>query len=160
MKTLNLAKLSVLFFSLIFLVSCGGTSYNTDYLPPDPDTDVNDVFPEKIADLEREVAKMDISDENFRGVKATYGGREIIIEVVRVMDGGNANDYLENFLYAKIDALSSHSRANINGKWTGRGSDSENKLFAWQSEDWIFMIKAKKDLFPDVLENFDYISEY
>ena len=159
MKTLNLAKLSVLVFSLIFLYSCGGASYNTDYLAPTPETDVNDVFPEKIADLEREVAKMDISDENFRGVKATYGG-DITIEVVRVMDGGQAIDYLETFLYAKIDAMSSHSRANINGKWTGRGSDSENQLYSWQNEDWIFMIKAKKDLFPQVLEEFDYISEH
>jgi len=149
MKTLNLTKLSILLFSMFFLSACGGVNYNTDYLPPTSDTDVKDVFPEKILDLDREVAKMDIADKNFVGVKAIYGSNEIVIEVVRIMEKGVATDYLENYLYPKIDDLSNHSRANINGKWTGSGHDSEYQLYAWQSEDWIFMIKAKKDLFMD-----------
>ncbi len=160
MKTINLTKLSILLFSIFVLSACGGVNYNTDYLPPTSDTDAKEIFPEKIADLSREVAIMDIAEENFKGVKAVYGSGEIVIEVVRIVNDGIQEDYLEKYLYPKIDALSSHSRANINGKWAGSGHDSEYQLYAWQSEDWIFMIKAKKDLFMDVLENFDYISEY
>jgi len=161
MKTINLTKLCILFFSVTLFSACGGVSYNTDYLPPTSDSDVNDIFPEKISGLEREVAVMsNITEENFKGVKAVYGSGEIAIEVVRIVDDGVQEDYLEKYLYPQIDALSSHSRANINGKWKGSGHDSDYELYAWQSEDWIFMIKAKKELFKDVLENFDYISEY
>ncbi len=160
MKSMTYLKTISLFCCIVFLFSCGGSSYNTDYLPPNTDADVKDIFPKTIVGLENEVAKMDISDTDYRGVRATYGEGEIKIEIVRNLKDGSTTNYIENFLYSKIDAFPNNSRVSVNGNWTGKGSDDKTKLFAWVNEDWIFLIESKKSLFDEVIVNFDYISEY
>lgn len=157
---MNLKKIRISFLVLVSatLFSCGGVSYNTNHLPPDPDADVSEVFPEKIADLDGEVVRMEIEEASFMGIEAIYGDGKINIEVVRIQETNLIKDYLEKYLYPRIDALPNHSRANVNGSWTGKGSDDKKQMYAWVNDEWVFAITADKDLFDEVVDSFNFIS--
>ena len=157
MKTQRFIQLGLI-FSLIFLFSCGG-GYNTDFTPPDDDAALDDVFPTSINNLERETIIMPIEDEDFKGIKAVYGNEEIIIEVIRTGEGANSQTYIDNYLLPEIDKLPSHSRASVNGEWTGKGSDDRYKYYAWVNDIWIFKIQAEIDVFDVVINDFKFISE-
>ena len=157
MKTQRFIQLGLI-FSLIFLFSCGG-GYNTEFTPPDDDAGLDDVFPTTINNLKRETKIMEISDEDFKGIKAIYGEDAIFIEVIRTGEGANPQTYIDEFLNPEIDKLPSHSRGSINGKWTGKGSDDKYKYYAWVNGIWLFKIQAKIDVFDAVINEFQFISE-
>ena len=150
----------VIIFSLLFIFSCGESSYNTDYPSPTDDLDVDDVFPAKIFDLDREVVSlMKINEKDFRGTRATYGEAEdIVIEIINIRNEADYNTYIDKYLIPEIDKLSTHSRKNINGNWSGSGNDDLYKLYAWTHDNVIFKIKAKTELFEAAITEFNYIS--
>ena len=157
MKPFNRFLQLSLIVSLLFLFSCGGPSYNTDYEPPSQDADINEVFPETISGLEREVTMLDIDKDFYLGVQAKYGD-DIVIEIIITKPEADHNKYIEDFLVPEIDKLSNNFRGNINGKWAGRGNDGDFRLYAWEHQRHLYKIKAKEEVFEDAVLLFNFIS--
>ncbi len=151
-KTIFLFILSTFFFAC-------GPSYNTDFQPPEAGANPADVFPEKIAGLERMISMMSIEDNSFIGVQSVYGERDILIEVIKAANAEAANRYVDAFAVPRIDSYSSHGRARVNGVWSGRGSNSAGeKIYAWQKQNWVYLITAKSsELFDQAIQEFKYI---
>ncbi|MCF6240737.1 MAG: hypothetical protein L3J74_05260, partial [Bacteroidales bacterium] len=116
-------KAAFLFFVSCALIACG-TSYNTDFQPPEAGANPADVFPEKIAGLDRMISMMTIDDKSFIGVQSVYGNNDILIEVIKSPSVQEANRCVDEFVVPRIDAYSSHGRARVNGVWSGRGRNS------------------------------------
>jgi hypothetical protein len=148
-----------LFILLFFSLTACGPSYNTDFQPPKSGTNPADVFPEKIAGLDRMISMMTIEDQSFIGVKSVYGSNDILIEVVKASNTQEGNRYVDEFTVPRIDSYSSHGRARVNGVWTGRGSNSAGeKIYAWQNQNWVYLITAKSnELFEQAIKEFKYI---
>ncbi len=147
-----------LFILSLFLISCG-SNYNTDFQPPEAGANPADVFPEKIAGLERMISMMSIEDNSFIGVQSVYGDNNILIEVIKAANVQEADRYVNDFAVPRIDAYSSHGRARVNGVWSGRGSNSAGeKIYAWQKQNWVYLITAKSsELFDQAIQEFKYI---
>ena len=150
---------AVIIILILFLFSCGGSNYDTNYPPPESEALPDDVYPVKIADFDRvPIALMKIGEENFKGTRAVYGEEDIVIEIISVRNDADYNIYIDKYLIPEIDKYSNHARGSFNGKWSGSGEDETHKLYAWHNKDHIYKIKARIELFDEVINEFNFIS--
>ncbi|OQY03358.1 MAG: hypothetical protein B6I20_05200 [Bacteroidetes bacterium 4572_117] len=155
MKKINFITAGISIMMLI-LVSCGG-GYNTDYAPPGEKAKLTEVFPAEIAGEKADIQKL-TDVENSIAFKATYG-ETTIISVMQFKNKAEADAYFKAEIVPVFDEMSSHSRAQVNGKWYAKGTDDSGNHYAWANNNWIFGIYAKdKKDFSRAVDAFKYIS--
>jgi len=154
-------KKIVLLLPIVFLFLSGcGPDYNTDFEPPPPNAKLDDVFPNEIAGLKREVKRMQL-EHPMEGFTSSYGNGKITIDAILTQGKSDADDYFKNSIAPGYDKMKNHFRGNINGKWSASGTDENGKKwFAWVNNRWIFQISgADKDYLMKAVDAFKYVAE-
>lgn len=143
---------------MLLLVSCG-SSYNTDYNPPDENASFEDVFPAEIDGMEAEVELLQDNDDAII-VQSTYDGN-ITITVIQFEDKANADAYFKSDIVPKFDDMNSRSSGKVNGRWFAKGKDSDGrKAYAWVNNNWIFSIAGdNENYFDEAIDAFNFISK-
>jgi len=157
MKAINTLAL----FSLIFIMSCGTSSYNTNFENPDIKANPEDVFPENILKMPRTITVMKMHSEDYGGVKAEYGDKEITIEVVVATSQDMANRYTKAKVIPRLEAYNENTIADSADKWLGKGTkDTGETIVALQNGLWIYLISASdSEKLTATVKEFKYISE-
>jgi len=158
MRSSKIRSLFLLSLLTFFMVSCG-SDYKTDFPPPPPNAAYDDVFPPEIDGMESNITRM-MTDHPLEGMQADYGDSKIHIEGILSPDKERADKYYEDIIVPKIDALKSHSRTNVNGKWRGEGTDENGrKWIAWTNDTWVFVLNAADAaMMGKTIDAFKYIS--
>lgn len=144
---------------LLFAVGCGG-GYNTNFPPPDPNQSVEQTFPEKIGELPRTITRMNLPPQVI-GFEARYGNGDIVIQLMQAKDNEEADQFFKQTIVPTFDALPTHSRGQVNGKWTASGKDKDGRIwYGWVNQNWSFVLNASnKDNFEKILGNFKFIAK-
>ena len=142
---------------MLFVTSCGG-GYNTEFPPPSEKAKLDEVFPMNIEGLEADIQPIK-DTEGAVSYKASYG-ENIIISVMQFKNKKEADEFFKSEIVPVFDKMSSHSRAQVNGKWFAKGTDGSTEHYSWVNNNWIFGMYGKdKKHFANAVKAFKYISE-
>ena len=156
MKKSNVFKSSAVILMLI-LASCG-SSYNTDYTPPNEKAQLTEVFPMEIAGTKADIQPIKEVTDGI-AFEANYN-EAIKITVMQFKSKPESDAFFKAQVVPGFDKMTNHSRAQVNGKWYAKGSDSTGEHYAWVNNNWIFGIYAKDSKeFSKAVSAFKYISE-
>jgi hypothetical protein len=153
-------------FLSLFVIACGfslwacSATYNTNFPPPSQEAKPEDSFPEKLGEYPRQMTQLKIAEPNV-GFESSYGNGKIIIDIIHTDSNSVADDYFKNSVVPNFDAMSSHSRAQVNGQWYASGKDGNGRVwYGWVNQNWVFVVNAAdQDSFDLFLKNFKYISK-
>lgn len=154
----RLKKISVFFVVAIFCLSACGGGYNTNFPTPDPKKKIGESFPMTVAGEARELAPLDVQPNV--GYQATYGGGKMSVQMIQAATADAASAYFKDKIVPLFDAMGSHSRGQINGKWYAKGSDAQGEHYGWVNNNWVMVIHAKdKDHLEKLVEALPYIAK-
>ena len=147
----------LLFVALLY--SCG-PDYNTDFEPPPPNAQLDDVFPNEIDGMKSSIERLKLTSP-IEGFMAYYGERKITIDAILTPNKTVADDYFKEVIVPRIDEMKNHFRGKINGKWRASGTDEDGrKYYAWVNKGWIFMLSGvDNEHLSKAIDAFKYASE-
>lgn len=148
-----------LLFSLLVINYGCGPDYNTDFEPPSPKANVNEVFPEEVDDMKADIKRMTIT-QPLEGFSAEYGTGDITIDAILAPGKNIADDHFKNAIVPRFDEMKNHYRGQVNGKWSASGTDAEGrKWFAWVNNSWVFVISGSdKGNLMKAIDAFKYVA--
>ena len=100
---------------LVALIYSCGSDFNTDYEPPLPNAQLDEVFPNEIDGMNRKIEKLNLTHP-IEGFMAYYGERKITIDAILAPSKSVADDYFKEIFVPRFDAMKNHFRGKINGK--------------------------------------------
>lgn len=144
---------------MIFTVSCG-PDYNTDFEPPPPNAQLDEVFPGEINGMRKKVERLNLTHP-VEGFTASYGDKEITIQAILTPNKSVADDYFKDVYVPRFDEMKNHFRGKINGRWRASGTDENGrKYFAWVNNAWIFAVSGTdKENFSSAIDAFNFVSK-
>lgn len=150
---------SILALTLICL-GCG-PSYNTEFDTPNESQPPQQAFPSQIDTLTPSVSAIPEVTPPQIGFQAVYGNNFMQAQIIKSPDEASANNYFKDTIVPKFDAMSNHSRAEVNGKWYASGTDSNGRIwYGWVNKNWSFVISADtQEHFDKLVEDLPYISK-
>ena len=145
--------------SLITIVTACGPDYNTNFEPPPPNANVNEVFPGEIDGMKVDIKRITLT-KPLEGFSARYGGDKISIEAILAPSKSVADDHFKDAIVPKFDAMKNHWRGKVNGKWSASGTDGNGrKWFAWVNNSWAFVISGSdKGNLMKAIDAFKYVA--
>lgn len=151
--------MSLFIFALIN--SCGLFShkYNINFPPPKKNPSYNDVFPQKIGNLDRAIYQIKDTGKTS-AFEAVYGNNIMVIRAAQAPSPKEADQFFEDFILPVIDKQPNKARAKINGVWSGSATNKQGReYFGWTCQNWVFFIQAiNKKYFKELVEAFPFIS--
>lgn len=143
----------------VILTSCG-TSYDTDFPPPDTNKTPAESFPSKIGDLTANVTSMNL-DEPQIGFQCTYGGQIMTVQIVNTVTDDSANDYFKSTVLPQFEKMKTRTSAQVNGKWFASGTDPSGRIwYGWANGEWVYLITADSETnFKTLVDALPYIQE-
>ncbi len=145
---------------LVALIYSCGFDYNTDFEPPPPNAQLDEVFPKEIDGMNSRIEKMNLTSP-IEGFMAYYGESKITIDAILAPNKTVADDYFKEVFVPRFDEMKNHFRGKINGKWSASGTDENGrKFFAWVNKGWIFMLNGvDKEHLSQAIDAFKYVSK-
>jgi hypothetical protein len=149
--------IALTFVALTFM---SGSRYDTDVPPPAQNAKLNEIFLKEFQGIEPKLDKLDLDGTRYLGYKATYGSKATIT-VIKAKSVEIGNDYFKTELVPVVDSYNNHSRAKVNGRWYGKGSDKSGvQWYGWMNNNWIFVLHTSDEQTLDtVVDLYPYISQ-
>ncbi|MHA1988986.1 MAG: hypothetical protein ACW98D_20390 [Promethearchaeota archaeon] len=159
MKSEFFYKVVTILFIAFFSTSCG-PDFNTDYEPPPPNAQLDEVFPNDIDGMKYKVERLNLNHP-LEGFTSFYGDGKITIDAILAPDKKLADDHFKDVIAPRFDEMKNHFRGNINGKWNASGTDEKGrKWIAWVNNNWIFIISGiDGENLSKAMDAFKYVSK-
>lgn len=150
---------AIALISLIFIVTTCGPDYNTNFEPPPPNANVNEVFPGEIDGMKVDIKRMTLT-KPLEGFSARYGGDKISIDAILAPAKSVADDHFKDAIVPKFDEMKNHWRGKVNGKWSASGTDDDGrKWFGWVNNSWVFVMSGSdKGNLMKAIDAFKYVA--
>ncbi len=140
------------------LVACS-SSYKVDFPPPSGKETYAEVLPDSIGGAALAVTPLQVDSARYRGARAEYGDAASI-EILQTRNNGDIDAYVDAAVKQRLQRYKTRISGKFNGVWELRAHDAGGRLYAWQNQQWLFVIEARSDeLFDEVVDKFAYIAE-
>ncbi|TVQ27751.1 MAG: hypothetical protein EA383_01920 [Spirochaetaceae bacterium] len=82
-----------------------------------------------------------------------------MFRIVQTANDDVLSEYFRTEIRPMLEQYSTRSSGQVNGVWSARGSGNTGRLYAWQNQNWIFMIQADSNArFDAAVDAFRFIS--